>query len=103
MEQKGKNGNSQAIEMAILDALEQEPENEHELSFFKSLIPTVGQLDPIHTMLFRAEVQHIAVKYLRQQHTSGFSTSASHLQQDSMGDQYEQYYTYATPELARRL
>lgn len=63
---KRKSSSLDIVDKEILKALQKEPDNEHEL-FFKSLIPTVSQLDPINTMLFRAEVQQLAVKYLRQQ------------------------------------
>ncbi|GFO40553.1 hypothetical protein PoB_006705800 [Plakobranchus ocellatus] len=49
--QKKRKHETEDIDREIIKVLKQEPENEHEL-FFKSLIPTVPQLDPINTMLF---------------------------------------------------
>lgn len=94
---KRKATSQDLVDTEILKALQKEPDNEHEL-FFKSLIPTVSQLDPINTMLFRAEVQHLAVKYLRQQQASSrSSTPASFLpiHQEAMREQrfYQQFST----------
>ncbi|GFN98504.1 hypothetical protein PoB_002501000 [Plakobranchus ocellatus] len=74
--QKKRKHETEDIDREIIKALKQEPENEQEL-FFKSLIPTVSQLHPINTMLFRAEVRHLAVKYLREQQLCRPSTSGS--------------------------
>ncbi|GFO09734.1 transcription factor adf-1 [Plakobranchus ocellatus] len=93
--QKKRKHETEEIDREIIKALKQEPENEHEL-FFKSLIPTVSQLDPINTMLFQAEVQHLAVKYLREQQLCRPSTSGSapqHPNTRGEGNFYEQYYT----------
>ena len=93
---KRKATSQDLVDTEILKALK-ELDNEHQL-FFNSLIPTVSQLDPINTMLFRAEVQHLAVKYLRQQQASSrSSTPASFppIHQEAMREHryYEQYYT----------
>ncbi|GFR79781.1 transcription factor Adf-1 [Elysia marginata] len=66
-----------------------QPDNDHEL-FFRSLIPTVSQLDEINTMYFRSEVQQLAAKYLRQQRGIASNESTPSV---SQSDCNEKFYT----------